>query len=75
MAESYASGTKDPSLKAVVLFGSFIPDQGNRVDPKNDFPVPALCAMGTLDGGFPYAFRYVTGSWSRQSFFWYRKTT
>lgn len=59
VAESYAKDNAkgDPNLKGLLLYGAFIPDQGNRENPSNNFPVPALCAMGTLDGGLPYAFR------------------
>ena len=54
--ESYISDHIKDSMLGLVLFGSFLPDTSST---ENTFPIPVLCAMGTLDGGgLSYSFRY-----------------
>ena len=53
--ESYVSSHAKDNMMGLVLFGSFLPDTSSS---NNSFPIPVLCAMGTLDGGgLSYAFR------------------
>ena len=53
--ESYVSNHTKDNMMGLILFGSFLPDTSTS---DNTFPIPVLCAMGTLDGGgLSYAFR------------------
>jgi len=53
--ESYVSTHSNDNMMGLILFGSFLPD---TTSTNNSYPIPVLCAMGTLDGGgLSYAFR------------------